>query len=384
MKDHAQIRQEIEKKYDSLLSEFACKNSEAVRKKEKGDEIRPPFSVDRDRIIYSGAYRRLAGKTQVIYFSSLLDEQITNRIIHIQYVAQVARTIGKALSLNQDLIEAAALGHDLGHTPFGHDGEKYLDRLCSEHGIGRFDHNVHSLYIVEKMSYKGKGMNLTLQTKDAIVSHNGEIHEKNIHPDYNKTENDVLKHLDRNTAPDPNDAPMTMEGCVIRISDTIAYIGTDIEDAIHLRLLNRNEIPEDVAHILGTNNSAIIDTLVKDIIVNSYGENHLKFSREISDALHKLKKFNYESIYLNENLKHERKKIENGFRVLFETFLDDIAQNNMDSDVFKHFLNSKKEQYTEGTNDAEKVRDFIASMTDRYFKFQLEKNTIPAVGFYYF
>lgn len=384
MKTHSEIRENIEKKYDSLLSEFACKNSDAVRRREDGDEIRPPFSVDRDRIMYSGAYRRLAGKTQVIYFSSLLDEQITNRIIHIQYVAQVARTIGKALSLNQDLIEAAALGHDLGHTPFGHDGEKYLDKLCRENGIGGFSHNIHSLYIVEKMSYKGKGMNLTLQTKDAIVSHNGEIHEKTLYPRKDKTEKDILRYLDKDNCADVTDAPMTLEGCVIRFSDTIAYIGTDIEDAIYLGLISRKDIPVSVSKILGENNSSIIDTLVKDVIVSSYNNDHLEFSEEVSQALKDLKRFNYESIYFNAKLKSERKKIENGFRVLFETFLNDIVKNNTESDIFRYFLNSKKELYIEGTNDAEKVRDFIASMTDRYFKYQLEKNTIPAVGFHYY
>ncbi|MFO7809929.1 MAG: HD domain-containing protein [Candidatus Delongbacteria bacterium] len=382
MKDHAVIRESIEKKYDSLLSGFACKNSEAIRNKEDGDEIRTPFSVDRDRIMYSGAYRRLAGKTQVIYFSSLLDEQITNRIIHIQYVSQVARTIGKALSLNQDLIEAAALGHDLGHTPFGHDGEKYLDKLCTEYGIGGFYHNVHSLYIVEKMSYRGKGMNLTLQTKDAILSHNGEVHENKLYPQRNKKEQDIFKYLDRKLRPDPRDMPMTLEGCVIRISDTIAYIGTDIEDAIHLNLLSRNDIPRSISKILGTNNSTIIDRLVKDVITESYGKSYLGFSKGVSRSLGELKEFNYREIYLNDKLKHERKKIEKGFTVLFETYMNDIKEKNRDSDIFKHFLDSKKDLYMEETNDAEKVRDYIASMTDRYFKYQLEKSTIPAIGFY--
>ncbi len=382
-KNHNEIRKIIEDKYDTLLSEFACRNSDAVRKSQgSDDEIRPPFSVDRDRIIYSGAYKRLAGKTQVIYFSSMFDEQITNRIIHIQYVAQVARTIGKALSLNQDLIEAAALGHDLGHTPFGHDGEKCLDRLCSENGIGGFRHNVHSLYIAEKMSYKGKGMNLTLQTKDAIVSHNGEIHEQKLVPDRTKTEKDVLSYLDTEKIPDPNDVPMTMEGCVIRMSDTIAYIGTDIEDAIYLGLLSRKDIPKSISDILGTNNSSIIDTLVKDIIVNSYEKNYLQFSPEVSAALKDLKAFNYRAIYQNEKLKPERDKIEKGFNILFETFLHDIESDNTNSDIFRHFINSKNEQYLQRTCSAEKTRDFIASMTDRYFKYQLEKITIPHISFY--
>lgn len=380
MKDYREIRKSVEEKYDSLLSEFACKNSAAIRIGEDADEIRPPFSIDRDRIMYSGAYKRLAGKTQVIYFSSLLDEQITNRIVHIQYVAQVARTIGKALSLNQDLIEAAALGHDLGHTPFGHDGEKYLDKLCRDNGIGGFSHNVHSLYIVEKMSYKGKGMNLTLQTRDAIVSHNGEIDEDRLAPDPNKTESDVLKYLDRKFIPDPSDVPMTLEGCVIRMSDTIAYIGTDIEDAIHLGLLSRSDIPQNVSNILGKNNSSIIDTLVKDIIVNSWNKNHLEFSKKTADALRELKQFNYKAIYLNDKLKPERRKIEKGFNILFESFSEDIETGNMNSDIYRHFLGQKNEEYISGTKNAEKVRDFIASMTDRYFKYQLEKITIPLVN----
>ncbi|OGE83744.1 MAG: dGTP triphosphohydrolase [Candidatus Delongbacteria bacterium GWF2_40_14] len=380
MKDYREIRKSVEKKYDSLLSEFACKNSDAIRIGEDSDEIRPPFSIDRDRIMYSGAYKRLAGKTQVIYFSSLLDEQITNRIVHIQYVAQVARTIGKALSLNQDLIEAAALGHDLGHTPFGHDGEKYLDRLCKDYGIGGFSHNVHSLYIVEKMSYKGKGMNLTLQTRDAIVSHNGEIDEDRLASDPDKTESDVLKYLDRKFIPDPLDVPMTLEGCVIRMSDTIAYIGTDIEDAIHLGLLSRSDIPQNVSNILGKNNSSIIDTLVKDIIVNSWNKNHLEFSKKTADALRELKQFNYRAIYLNDKLKPERRKIEKGFNILFESFSEDIETGNRNSDIYRHFLDQKNEEYMSRTKNAEKVRDFIASMTDRYFKYQLEKITIPLVN----
>jgi dGTPase len=381
MSDHNEIRRSIEAKYDSLLSRYACKNSSAVRMNSDDDEIRPPFSIDRDRIMYSGAYKRLAGKTQVIYFSSLLDEQITNRIIHIQYVAQVARTIGKALSLNQDLIEASALGHDLGHTPFGHDGEKCLDRLCRQYGIGGFSHNVHSLYIVEKMSYKGKGMNLTLQTKDAIVSHNGEVHETSLKPDYSKTEKNVLSYLDKNIEPDPKDVPMTMEGCVIRMSDTIAYIGTDIEDAIYLGLLNRSDIPESITAVLGKNNSSIIDTLVKDIIVNSYEKDHIRFSEPVSEALKSLKTFNYKAIYLNDKLKPERKKIEKAFVILFESFMEDLEKNRIESDIYRHFINSKNEKYIGETANAQKVRDFIASMTDRYFKHQLEKITIPKISF---
>ncbi|MBN2790812.1 MAG: HD domain-containing protein [Candidatus Delongbacteria bacterium] len=378
--EYKEIKENIIRTIDDNLSPFATKNADAVRKISSKDEIRLPFSIDRDRIIYSGAYRRSAGKTQVYYFSSLTDEQITNRIVHTQYVSQIARTIGRALSLNLDLIEAAALGHDLGHTPFGHDGEVFLSNECEKHGIGKFHHNIHSLYIVDKFSYKGKGMNLTLQTRDAIVSHDGEIHQNRLEPHTDKTEEDIEKYVQSmKDNKYVKTSPMTMEGCVIRLSDTIAYIGTDIEDAIHLNLIKRNEIPKEISDILGNNNGKIIGTLVKDITMNSYGKPVIEFSSEIGNALKELKAFNYDKIYRNEKLKRERRKIEKGFEVLFETYLEDIATENKDSDVFKHFLNSKNIEYKESTSDAEKVRDFIASMTDRYFKYQLEKITIPMV-----
>ena len=378
--NYQEIKQNILSSIDGNLSPYATKNSAAIRKRSSKDDIRLPFSIDRDRIIYSGAYRRSAGKTQVYYFSSLTDEQITNRIVHTQYVSQIARTIGRSLSLNLDLIEAAALGHDLGHTPFGHDGEIFLSNECEKHGIGKFHHNIHSLYIVDKFSYKGKGMNLTFQTRDAIISHDGEIHQNKLKPQINKTEKDIESYRSSMKSSKYHKiSPMTMEGCVIRISDTIAYIGTDIEDAIHLNLIKRSELPKNVVDILGNNNGKIIDTLVKDITMSSYGKPYIEFSAEIGNALKDLKAFNYKKIYRNEKLKRERKKIEKGFEILFETYLEDLATQNKDSDIYKHFLNSKNSEYKDSISDTEKVKDFIASMTDRYFKFQLEKIIIPMV-----
>ncbi|MDA3885025.1 MAG: HD domain-containing protein [Candidatus Delongbacteria bacterium] len=378
--NYQEIKKNIVSSIDKNLSPYATKNVDAIRTRSSKDDIRLPFSIDRDRIIYSGAYRRSAGKTQVYYFSSLTDEQITNRIVHTQYVSQIARTIGRLLYLNLDLIEAAALGHDLGHTPFGHDGEIFLSNECEKHGIGKFYHNIHSLYIVDNFSYKGKGMNLTFQTRDAIISHDGEIHQNQLKPQADKTEKDIDKYITlMKNSKYAKIAPMTMEGCVIRLSDTIAYIGTDIEDAIHLNLLKRNDLPKNITDILGNNNGKIIDTLVKDITMNSYGKPYIEFSTEIGNALKELKAFNYENIYRNEKLKRERKKIEKGFEILFETYLEDLATQNKDSDIYRHFLNDKKSEYKESITDAEKVKDFIASMTDRYFKFQLEKIIIPMV-----
>ena len=378
--NYQEIKNNILSSIDKDLSPYATKNIDAVRKVLSKDDIRLPFSIDRDRIIYSGAYRRSAGKTQVYYFSSLTDEQITTRIVHTQYVSQIARTIGRSLSLNLDLIEAAALGHDLGHTPFGHDGEMFLSKECEKHNIGKFHHNVHSLYIVDKFSYKGRGMNLTFQTRDAIVSHDGEIHQNKLKPQTNKTEEDIENYVrSMKSSKYIKTVPMTLEGCVIRLSDTIAYVGTDIEDAIHINLIKRSDIPKSITDVLGNNNGKIIDTLVKDITLSSYGKPYLEFSANIGNALKKLKAFNYKNIYNNEKLKKDRKKIQKGFEILFETYLEDLATKNKDSDIYKHFLNSKKSEYRESISDAEKVRDFIASMTDRYFKFQLEKITIPMI-----
>ena len=385
-----EIQKEILLKTDSSISKYGTKNSDAFRKTTIDDGVRLPFSIDRDRIIYSGAYRRYTGKTQVIYFSAMKDEQISSRIIHTQYVSQISRTIGRALSLNLDLIEAAALGHDLGHTPFGHDGERLLSKLCESYGIGKFNHNIHSLYIVDKFSYGGKGMNLTFQTRDAIISHNGEIHESKILPNREKNEDDISDYIkykkNGNLIDKSRDdenrikkfLPATLEAAVIRMSDTVSYIGTDIEDAIRLKLIKRSDIPANITKLLGNNNGQIIDTLVKDIVENSYEQGYIKMSDEISNALRELKSFNYKNIYLNDVIKNEMNKISYGFKILFETYLEDIEKDRRDnSNIFDHFLVSKNEDYITNTNIYEKVRDFIASMTDRYFKQELERIVIP-------
>ncbi len=374
------IKKYLEDKIDNNLSRYASKNRDAFRKSPIADLSRLDYSIDRDRIIYSGAYRRLSGKTQVIYFPSLKDEELTNRIIHIQYVSQISRTIGAALNLNLDLIEAAALGHDLGHTPFGHDGERFLNEMCQKSGIDRFMHNVHSLYIIDEFSYHGKGMNLTFQVRDAIISHNGEVHNKKIIPNNQKTEADIQDFIKKSAkgASKSDFFPATLEGCVIRICDTIAYIGADIEDAIRIGLIKRTDLPSEATKILGNNNSQIVSSLVNDVINQSFDKNYVAFSSQISDALKDLKKFNFERIYNNPILKRERSKIRRGFALLFEQYLEDLEKKNTQSDIYKHFLDHKNENYLEKNNYI-KIRDFIASMTDRYFNNQISKNFVPKV-----
>lgn len=372
-----EITREVLDAEEQNLSPFAAPNSRAERKVPAPDYLRSPYAKDRDRIIYSGAFRRYIGKTQVFYFANLFDEQISNRSNHAIQVSQIARTIGKMLRLNLDLIEAIALGHDLGHTPFGHDGEDFLSRLCIQHGIGEFHHNVQSLYVVDRIANGGKGLNLTLQVRDGILAHDGEAHNQHLTPQADKTEADLQKYCrERENGQKSQFFPMTLEGCTVRMADVIAYLGQDIEDAIRLGFTTREAIPEACAQGLGRSNGEIVDTLVKDVILTSWQNNFIAFSPEVSQLVKTLKDFNYHTIYLNSKVNQEKNKIKQAFALLFERFLTDIEEQNRDSFIYKHFLNSRRE-YQQAVTPPEMVRDFIATMTDRYFTALLEHLFIP-------
>lgn len=375
------IYHEITHHSESDLSSFATRSKDAIRENPEPNDPRAPFALDRDRVLYSGAFRRYSGKTQVIYFASQLDEMLTSRIIHTLSVAQVARTIGKFLRLNEELIEAIALSHDLGHSPFGHDGEKFLSKICEEYGIGQYHHHIQSLHIVDSIAKKGSGLNLTYQVRDGILSHDGEVHSRRLKPKKDKKERDLQNYIKTRKAGKYFDMmPMTLEGCVMRISDAIAYIGQDIEDAIRIGLIKRKDIPSDLRKQLGSTNGEIMNTLIKDVIFNSHEKGYVTFSKEISDALLRLKKFSYEKIYLNKKLKRDHEKIIHGFEVLFKLFLKDLEEGRKSSRIYKHFLETKHESYLNTTNDAEKVRDFIAGMTDRYYVEVLQDLTIPKMS----
>ncbi len=374
----ADITQKIIEETEANLSPEATRSTDAWRRYPEAPDPRSPFALDRDRILYSGAFRRYAGKTQVIYFASVLDEMLTSRIIHTLSVSQVARTIGKFLRLNQELIDAIALSHDLGHSPFGHDGEKFLSEICEEHGIGQYHHHIQSLHIVDRVAKRGRGLNLTFQVRDGILSHDGEVHNQQLVPQRNKTEEDLQQYIRRKKAGENVEMmPATMEGCVMRISDTIAYIGQDIEDAIRIGIIKREDIPKELQEKLGRTNGEIMDVLIKDVIYNSFEKPYVCFSEEISDALLQLKRFNYEKIYYNPRIKRDHDKIQRGFRILFDHFLNDLKNNRKESRIFKDFLATKVPEYWETTSDAEKVRDFIGGMTDRYFVEVLKEVTVP-------
>ena len=339
---------------------------------------RQAFSVDADRILHSLAYARYIDKTQVFYL--IKNDHITHRVLHVQLVSKIARTIGRFLGLNQDLIEAIALGHDIGHAPFGHDGERFLSNLCAKNGIGYFHHNLQSVQFLEKVERKGLGWNLCLQTLDGILCHDGEIHNERLLPQTGKT----FENLDAEIAAkkcDPQTAliPMTLEGCLVRMADTVSYIGRDIEDAIRLGLIRRDELPAESVAILGNTNGTIVFNLVTDVIRNSYQKPYIAFSPEVSDVVRQLKKFNLDHIYLNSRIKRHTRRIEELFEMLFETYLGDIRNRRESSVIFGQFMKDMDNAYIENHRSAEIVRDFISGMTDHYFLDQCPESMRPKI-----
>ena len=358
------------------LAPYACKDSEAYRFFEtKDDDIRTPFFRDVDRIIYSLSYTRYMDKTQVFTFND--NDHISKRMTHVQMVSKIARTIGRALNLNEDLIEAAALGHDLGHVPFGHVGERILSQISLENGEGYFNHNIQSVRDLMYVENNGNGSNLTIQVLDGIMCHNGELELQRYEPNRNKTKDDFLREYEnsyKDKSFNTTLIPMTLEGCVVRISDIISYIGKDVEDAIRLGMIKEDDIPISIRKVLGTGNSQIIDTVVHNLLENSIGKDYLSLDDEIFTAIKELKKFNYEYIYNKANSKEMLDYYEKVFRTVFNTMLKNVKENNRDSDIFKNFLDTQCEKYLDNTSDERKVIDYIAGMTDDYIVKQF--NTI--------
>jgi len=373
------LKTDLDRKEEERFSPFACLSRNALRRTCEERVLaghRQNFSLDTDRILHSLAYSRYIDKTQVFYL--IKNDHITHRVLHVQLVSKVSRTIGRLLGLNEDLIEAIALGHDIGHPPFGHDGERFLSELCQGAGLGYFSHNVQGVRFLEHIERKGKGWNLTLQVLDGILCHNGEIHTRILSPDRGKTFERMDREMtDRENDPTKDLPPMTLEGCVVRMADTISYVGRDIEDAIRLGLVTREEIPDPCRRLLGDTNGTIVYTLVEDLVSSSLGKDHIAFSEEVSQALVRLKAFNHERIYMNSRVKKQTPKLKLMFQLLFAKYLHDLDTGNHDSDIDKEFLASKSSDYRTHTAKAAVVRDFIAGMTDEYFLTQCHKNLIP-------
>ena len=353
---------EIMLNYEKNLSKYASYNKDAIRFEPVDEDIRANYSRDVDRILHSLSYTRYMNKTQV--FSNYTNDHISTRIIHVQLVSKIARTIGRALSLNEDLIEAISLGHDIGHVPYGHTGEAILNAISLKYDNTYFMHNVQS--VRELMYVENK--NLTVQVLDGILAHNGEM-LTNIYHYKHKTKEEFLKEY-HNCYIDNKESktiiPMTLEGCVVRISDIIGYIGRDLEDAIRLGVIKKEDIPLNITKVLGSTNSQIVNTLILDIIKNSFGHNYLKLSNKVFVALKELIAFNYKHIYIPSHTKAEILLYTKMFNELFLYYLQNI--NNQNISIYKEFLKYKSKEYLENTTDNRKVIDFIAGMTDRYIE----------------
>lgn len=376
---------------ENLFSQRATKNDDYSRRKKykKESHLRLPFSRDADRILHSMAYTRYIDKTQVFYL--VTNDHITHRVLHVQLVSKIARTIGRALRLNEDLIEAIALGHDIGHVPYGHFGESILDELCEKNKSGRFFHNVQAIQFLDVIEDK----DLTLQVLDGILCHNGEVHNKSIVPQGEGTWDsfdEKLEKIKNGKGNYSNIMPMTYEGCVVRFADNIAYLGRDLQDAIEIGLLDEEvqskyrEICNDLSPLSETDdpNWIIIEALVKDLINNSYDEDEISFSKKVSRCVKKLKELNYGHIYGNHRLHQQDDKIKRMFETLYGHFLQEVKDGKNDSRIHRDMIDRQwiSESYKESVENnsihpAELVRDYLAGMTDRYFNYVFRELVVP-------
>jgi dGTPase len=312
------FRERIEALEERSLSPLAARSYPARRAVPEGDSpLRTPFQRDRDRIVHSKAFRRLKHKTQV--FISPEGDHYRTRLTHTLEAAGIARTAARALALNEDLTEAIALGHDLGHPPFGHIGEAVLDACLRERFGARFLHNHHSLRVVERLEREGHGLNLTEQVRDGILRHTGA------------------------------ERPATLEGRIVRLVDRIAYINHDIDDAVRAGVLSREELPAEELAVLGETGSRRIDTLVRDLVERTSATGDVVQGEEAGAAMDRLRTFMFDRVYLAPAAQREHPRIERMLRALFA-----------------HLAESPPPSLVEGASDVERVVDYLAGMTDRF------------------
>ena len=326
------IREQLEEREVEYLSPYATlsRNSRGRKREEPQCDIRPVFQRDRDRILHCKAFRRLKQKTQVFLLPK--GDHYRTRLTHTLEVSQNARTIAKALRLNEDLVEAIALGHDWGHTPFGHAGEKALNHMY------HFAHHKQSLRVVEYVEKQGKGLNLTWEVRDGILNHQ--------------------------TAGRPH----TLEGQVLRLSDKIAYINHDMDDAIRGGILTEEDIPDRIRNVLGYTSKERLNTMVHDVIINSMDKPQINMSEEVEEAMSALRQFMFENVYLNPKAKGEEDKAVHMIEQLYEYYV--------------HHLQLLPQQFLDAlantnTGKEQIVCDYIAGMTDLYAVKKFEEFFVP-------
>ena len=356
------------------LSPYATPSSAAIRRedaeRDRDTAWRPAFVRDSEKIIHLPAYNRLAGKTQV--FSLRANDDISRRGLHVQLVSRVARDIGLSLGLNLDLIEAIALGHDIGHTPFGHAGERFLNDVFHERTGRWFFHNVQSVRVLDVLY----GRNLALQTLDGVICHNGEcerqVFETSGLASFDEFDRIVARCWDKGDVAIGRLRPMTLEGCVVRVSDIIAYVGKDRQDAIAAGLVGEDAFDDGLG---GAYNSWALGTFISDVVEHSFGRDRIEMSEAAFAEMRRAKRENYEKIYhaseMNGELSREVAEI---FRRVYERMLADLAAGDESSPVFRHHVVDVERalSYYGRTYDWQAdpdltVADYISSMTDDYF-----------------
>lgn len=328
------IREEQEKREHLIFSPYASFSDES-RGRDRDEEpcpMRTIYQRDRDRIIHCKAFRRLKHKTQV--FLAPEGDHYRTRLTHTLEVAQIARSIARALNLNEDLTEAIALGHDLGHTPFGHAGERTLNSLCP---MG-FAHYKQSIRVVELLEKDGKGLNLTWEVRDGIVNHR------------------------------TSGNPSTLEGKAVRLSDKIAYINHDIDDGIRAGILKESDIPSEYTYVLGNSTKERLNTMISDIVVNSLGKNDIVMSEPVHKAMTDLRKFMFESLYLNPTAKSEEAKAD---KLITELYRYYVANTDKLPDTYKRFITEFDER------PEQVVCDYIAGMSDQYSISKFQEIFVP-------
>ena len=331
------IRERIENEEKEYLSPYACLsvNSKGREREEEQCDIRPVFQRDRDRIIHSKSFRRLKDKTQVFLLPE--GDHYRTRLTHTLEVSQNARTIAKALRLNEDLVEAIALGHDLGHTPFGHSGERVLNEICP-YG---FKHNEQSLRTVEVLEKDGQGLNLTFEVRDGILNHQ------------------------------TSGMPCTLEGKIVRLSDKIAYFHHDMDDALRAGILTEEDVPKDIRDVLGNTTGERLDRFIHDIVTNSLSKDDILMSPPVAEAMVKMRNFMYDSVYKNPVAKKEEGRAKLLINNLYDYYL--VHTEELPDELIK--LMEK------GETAERVVCDHIAGMTDRYAISKFEEIYIPRVWY---
>ena len=374
MIDTKKIKKEMLKS-EKILGKHACRSKDAIREQEQDEDIRLEFARDVDKIIHSSCYTRYMSKTQV--FVEPLNDHISTRMTHVPYVSKAARTIARALRLNEDLCEAIALGHDVGHTPYGHFGESILNKISKTYNDGKcFAHNLNSVRVFTVTEKKGNTTNLTLQVLDGIMCHNGEFVQEKYMPNRNKTFKTLYKEYEeclKNEEMIKRLIPMTLEGCVVRVSDIIGYIGKDIDDANRLGVFNKELLPENVKKYLGTENTQIMNSIIVDVIKNSYNKDYISMSKEVYEAVKTLKKFNYDNIYYQAITQEDRARYTKTIETLYSVYSRALDLEDKENDIYKLYLNNMSEEYLKSNSDSQKIIDYISGMTDNYLQRQYEK-----------